>query len=137
MTLKNIQLPSLCPWQQKSEKISPRITKNNNIRSWNQQNTFFCENVVYATPSIRKPCIKRSNCQLFHKRIETKRGPGNKVQKTSILIFIFKRMFDMLMFFVIPTSSVLCVRLSRTFVYKIIFFYICEGVDVLVMFYDF
>ena len=58
----------------KHQKFVPQITKKR-----------FCENMVCALTSLRKPCLKSSNCQQFHNKINAKSVLETSLAKTQNL----------------------------------------------------
>ena len=55
---ENRWISSLFPECQKSWKLVPRAPKNKQNRFQDHQNSDFCDKLVFAIPSIRKPCLK-------------------------------------------------------------------------------
>ena len=59
----------------KAEKIrkpAPRASKKHQKSTLESPKTHVCKNMVFAIPSLRKPCFKSSNCQSFHHKIDAK-----------------------------------------------------------------
>ena len=48
---------------EKSRKSDPKAPKKHQKSTLESPINDFCENMIFAIPSMRKPCFKSSNCQ--------------------------------------------------------------------------
>ena len=57
---------------EKLRKPAPRASKKHQKSTPESPINNVCENMVFAIPSMRKPCFESANCQQFHHKIIAK-----------------------------------------------------------------